>query len=820
MKIRFLFKESFRYQVILYLIFLLHVNVIYGQYTDNHAAVFNGSNSYVSVPNSSDLNATAAITVEAWVMPAALPTSMAVVGKNYLTGYYFGIESTGRFIFFPRGAGNFLRSRATGIVRLNQWAHIAATYDGTVTRLYLNGVLDTSTTSITGAVGSNSDSMFIGADRFSGSPAFFFNGRLDNVRIWKSARTTAEIAAHRYIPLEIPGLLNVPYSTIAASYQFDNNAIDNSGGMQEYGNERNVSYADYSDKAINYLDYNNSLVLNGTTSYARRGSYNSVYDPATNITLEAWIKRDTTGTQPTTQNVVNKSGGTTRYNYALFILSTGQIYFSISDGAYSIQSPALITNAQWTHLAAAYSQTTGKAVIYMNGDTVASGTFSGSPAIPSNNDSTFIGGIGATSYSANKFKGLIDEVRIWNKAARTQSQVREYMHKHYQATTADSLMHIDFDKFQNSFKLGNSFFHGSLLLRGSATISSSHNATDNRLSSPMLSDPDGEMLSAYTSGSKKFFVPDANASGITDSIFISGGPPVSNLKVYVLMSHTYTQDMNLTLTSPSGTSITLMNNKGGYDNDVMTIFSDAADSISSTGFSPTNGPGVTSPFSPEVKPDQPLSAFNGQSSSGWWKIKFADLAVSDRGFVHKWGINLLSKKTLNLTALIQGFYNAGSDKMISDTAQILLRIPLPPYPLLDSSKAVLDSMGYAKFYFNKVNNCYKIFKHRNSIETWSSSAAPFAGDTSSFDFTTAAANAFGGNQIQINSSPVRFAIYNGDVNQDGAIDLNDVIQTYNSAGIFKTGYTVTDINGDGTVDLNDVISAYNNSAAFVSAVKP
>lgn len=813
-------KVSAKFLVIAYFAFLLTPNVSYGQYTDNHAAVFNGTNSYVSVPNSADLNTTTAITVEAWIFPAALPvTSAAIIGKNYLTSYYFGIENSGRFIFFPKGAGFFLRSRVSGIVRVNQWIHIAATYDGTTTRLYLNGALDTSTTSITGSVGNNTDSLYIGCDRQSGTPAYFFNGKLDNVRIWKNARTQAQIASHRFIPLEIPGLLNVPYSAIAASYQFDNNAIDNSGQNQEYGNERNITYTNFSNKAVNYLDYNNSLLLNGTTDYARRGNYNSVYDPTTSITLEAWIKRDTTGTQPSAQNIINKSGALTRYNYALFILSTGQIVFAISDGSYNIQSPALVTNAQWTHVAAAYSQLTGKAVIYMNGDTVASGTFSGSPAIPSSSDSTFIGGIGATTFAANKFKGQIDEVRIWHKAVRTQSQIREYMHKHYQATTSDSLMHIDFDKLQNSFKLGNYLFYGSLMLRGNATISSSHNISDNRLSSPMLSDPSEEMLSSYTTSTKKFFVPDASAAGISDSIFISGGSPVNNLKVFLLMSHTFTGDMKLTLTSPSGTAVDLLVNKGVSGNDVMTIFSDAADSFASLG-SAVNGPGIISPFSPFIKPDQPLSAFNGQNRGGWWKLKCIDQAGADIGYVHKWGINLLSKKTLNLTALIQGFYDPTSDKMKSDTAQIIFRIPLPPFPLVDSAKAVLDSNGNGSFYFNKVNNGYRVFKHRNSIETWSASPVPFTGDTSSYDFTSAASKAFGNNQIQVNSSPVRFAIYNGDVNQDGAIDLNDVLQTYNSAGSFETGYTATDIDGDSIVDLNDLVIAYNNSVAFVSVVKP
>jgi len=66
----------------------------------------------------------------------------------------------------------------------------------------------------------------------------------------------------------------------------------------------------------------------------------------------------------------------------------------------------------------------------------------------------------------------------------------------------------------------------------------------------------------------------------------------------------------------------------------------------------------------------------------------------------------------------------------------------------------------------------------------------------------------------------RFAIYNGDVNQDGTIDLNDVIQTYNSAGSFETGFIVTDINGDSIADLNDIVIIYNNSTVFVAVMKP
>ena len=184
-------------------------------------------------------------------------------------------ENSGRFIFFPKGgSGIFLRSRVSGLVKVNQWTHIAGTYDGTTTRLYINGVLDTSRTGITGNLGSNFDSLFIGCDIQISSPAFFFNGRLDNVRIWKSARTASELLDNMFIPLNIYQLSGA-YSFLAASYQFDNSAADISGPAQNNGFERNISYINYSNKAVNQMDYNNSLILNGS-SYC---SHYNIGDP-------------------------------------------------------------------------------------------------------------------------------------------------------------------------------------------------------------------------------------------------------------------------------------------------------------------------------------------------------------------------------------------------------------------------------------------------------------------------------------------------------------------------------------------------------------
>lgn len=73
---------------------------------------------------------------------------------------------------------------------------------------------------------------------------------------------------------------------------------------------------------------------------------------------------------------------------------------------------------------------------------------------------------------------------------------------------------------------------------------------------------------------------------------------------------------------------------------------------------------------------------------------------------------------------------------------------------------------------------------------------------------------------QVDASPLRFGIYSGDVNQDGIIDLTDVVSVNNSATFFTTGYVVNDVNADFIVDLTDIIITNNNSSIFVQKITP
>lgn len=179
----------------------------------------------------------------------------------------------------------------------------------------------------------------------------------------------------------------------------------------------------------------------------------------------------------------------------------------------------------------------------------------------------------------------------------------------------------------------------------------------------------------------------------------------------------------------------------------------------------------------------------------------------------------------HLRLIQEGFYNHGKDNLrMNDTVHVYLRNSTSPYGEVDHSVGIADKNTFeGTYYFHNVvtGNYYVKIKHRNTIETWSAIPLHFVNlHSTNYDFISSQNKAYGDNLVSVNKSPVRFALFSGDVNQDGIIDASDLTAIDNDAMIFNSGYIFTDVTGDGTTDASDASVTENNAVQFVSKIVP
>ena len=159
----------------------------------------------------------------------------------------------------------------------------------------------------------------------------------------------------------------------------------------------------------------------------------------------------------------------------------------------------------------------------------------------------------------------------------------------------------------------------------------------------------------------------------------------------------------------------------------------------------------------------------------------------------------------------------GSSTTDVDTVTIELH-DATTYALVASTTAMLQTNGNAVATFSTapVGSFFIVVKHRNAIETWSATAQT-VGATASYDFTDSASKAYGSNMVLIDGV---YAIYSGDINQDGFIEGLDYDQLLLDSDNLEEGYKATDLNGDGFVDPFDFQVFDENSQGGVSSVHP
>lgn len=153
---------------------------------ENHALDFNGVNNFVQKNNTSLPLGNSPRTMEAWVKTVQTNTGVILNWGNITNNQRCAILVLNGKLYF---AGEYNDISGTITINDGLWHHVAVTFDGTNMRGYVDGVQDISTTKALNTVGT---SLRIGKRAVS-EDGEYFNGKIDEVRIWNITRSQAAI---------------------------------------------------------------------------------------------------------------------------------------------------------------------------------------------------------------------------------------------------------------------------------------------------------------------------------------------------------------------------------------------------------------------------------------------------------------------------------------------------------------------------------------------------------------------------------------------------------------------------------------------------
>lgn len=211
-----------------------------------YALSFDGSSDYASFgePASLDFARSSSYSIEVWVNVQSIPSSGGTLynygdyesGRdNRALGAY--ISSTGQLIVKNRGSSGTVTLQSTSALSLGQWYHVHVQQEiGVGTRLYIDGVLEASSTSTPGTISfRNSQEWTLGGRYYStyGGYALFLDGYLSEFRVWSDIRSASEIAdAATYVPVDptaesdLEGMWSLDEGTGATLTDVSGNADD------------------------------------------------------------------------------------------------------------------------------------------------------------------------------------------------------------------------------------------------------------------------------------------------------------------------------------------------------------------------------------------------------------------------------------------------------------------------------------------------------------------------------------------------------------------------------------------------------------------
>lgn len=191
---------------------------------------------YISDASQTGLDIVGDMTIECWIMLSQLPSTagsnMVIVSKDNVgvsRSYSLLVQSADdKLLFATFGSAStstrFTMDEAFVGGDVGVWIHVAAVIDVSTSTItfFKNTVSKAATAVATTAtdITSGSADVLVGARLSSGSPELYFDGKIDDLRIWDDIRTSGEISAN-WISDTLASTTN-----LQARWKFENDYVD------------------------------------------------------------------------------------------------------------------------------------------------------------------------------------------------------------------------------------------------------------------------------------------------------------------------------------------------------------------------------------------------------------------------------------------------------------------------------------------------------------------------------------------------------------------------------------------------------------------
>jgi len=435
---------------------------------------FGGSNDYINVGDVTYLDGASELTLSAWVKPTSHSGNVldAILSKDGPTrGFHLGLATGNKFRFLVSTTGTTVDVFNSNASYTNgKWYYLAATWDGSNMKIYINGSEDNSitTTNATGTLQNNANPFEIGEN---GNYAGPLDGFLSNAQIWDKALSSTEVETLYNYGSPIRTLANIPqnsniqgwwkldasdtYDSSTGNWTIEDHAGSNDGTSSEMSQANLVqsdlqTVAPYSKYAIKFEAAGGNERIEGIG--------NTLGNGFSELSISAWVKYSSSPGNQYWPIIAKSSGNGTSFQIQNMRSGAssngGELYFNVQtqNGSFNAFSGVLPSTNVWYNITGTYDGNEVK--IYINN--VLKGVSAATGAINTNNSQVWIGDSGYGGYSV-MFKGIMSNVSVWNTGL-TSSQVSEIYN---QGLPGNLNSHSAYSNLVSWWQLGeNSSFNG------------------------------------------------------------------------------------------------------------------------------------------------------------------------------------------------------------------------------------------------------------------------------------------------------------------------------------------------------------------------